>query len=44
MMAYLAGSFDGVLGASIILNGSVAGPLLGIFLLGLLVPFANKWV
>lgn len=43
-MANLAANFDGVLGASIVLNGSVAGPLLGVFLLGLLVPFANKWV
>ncbi|ODM97731.1 Sodium-dependent multivitamin transporter [Orchesella cincta] len=42
-MAFLAANFDGVLGASIVLNGSVAGPLLGVFLLGLLVPFANKW-
>jgi len=43
-MAFLAGKFDGVLAASIVLNGSVAGPLLGVFLLGILLPFTNKYV
>jgi hypothetical protein len=43
-MAFVAGNFDGVLAASIVLNGSVAGPLLGVFLMGICLPFTNKFV
>lgn len=43
-MAFLAANFDGVLAASIVLNGSVAGPLLAVFLMGIVLPFTNKYV
>ncbi|XP_021951662.1 sodium-coupled monocarboxylate transporter 1 [Folsomia candida] len=42
-MAFLAANFDGVLAASIVLNGSVAGPLLAVFLMGIMLPFTNKY-
>jgi hypothetical protein len=43
-MGFVAKNLGGVLTAAIIVNGAVAGPLLGAFILGILVPFSNKMV
>ncbi|CAL8077557.1 unnamed protein product [Orchesella dallaii] len=39
---FAAGSLGGVLKAALVVNGTVAGPLLGVFLLGVLLPFVNS--
>lgn len=41
---FAAGSLGGVLKAALVLNGTVAGPLLGVFLLGVFLPFVNSKV
>jgi len=43
-MGFVAQNLGGVLSAAIIVNGAVAGPLLGVFILGILIPVANKKV
>ncbi|CAG7829113.1 unnamed protein product [Allacma fusca] len=42
-MGFVASKLGGVLQAAIVVNGAVAGPLLGVFLVGVLVPFVNKY-
>ncbi|ODN06175.1 Sodium-coupled monocarboxylate transporter 1, partial [Orchesella cincta] len=39
---FAAGGLGGVLRAALVVNGTVAGPLLGVFLLGVLLPFVNS--
>lgn len=43
-MGFVASKLGGVLTAAIVVNGAVAGPLLGVFICGILLPFINKHV
>ena len=43
-MAFIAGSFSGILAASLVVFGAASGPILGVFILGIFMPFANKYV
>ncbi|XP_037079494.1 sodium-coupled monocarboxylate transporter 1-like [Pollicipes pollicipes] len=43
-MGFLASQLGGVLQASLAVTGAVSGPILGVFTLGILVPFANAKV
>jgi len=43
-MAFLAGSFSGLLAASLVVFGAASGPILGVFILGIFMPFVNKYV
>ncbi|KAF0307766.1 Sodium-coupled monocarboxylate transporter 1 [Amphibalanus amphitrite] len=40
-LAFLVSKFGGVLQASLAINGALSGPVLGVFSLGLFIPFAN---
>ena len=40
-LAFLVSKFGGVLQASLAINGALSGPILGVFSLGIFVPFAN---
>ena len=42
--AFMVGNIGGILQATISVTGSVSGPLLGAFMLGVLFKFTNKWV
>ena len=43
-MGFIASTLGGVLSVALIVNGAVTGPLLGVFVLGVFVPFVNKHV
>jgi sodium-coupled monocarboxylate transporter 8/12 len=43
-MAFIAGSFSGILAAALVVFGAASGPILGVFVLGIFMPFVNKYV
>ena len=43
-MAYVASQLGGVLEAALSILGLIGGPLVGLFTLALIFPFANSWV
>lgn len=43
-MAFIAGSFSGILAAALVIFGGASGPILGTFTMGMFMPFVNKYV
>jgi len=43
-MAFVAGRFSGILAAALVIFGGASGPILGTFILGMFMPFVNKYV